>query len=305
MPTGKSKIRIANGRLSKSTKPFIQRWMVFVMVGVIALVGIFVVWRSFASPLPQEVINNVQVQVLPDGRAKVSESSLGYERIFNQIDTARALSDQNYYNELMQRVLDDLQKLYDQKHPDTPPPTPSPTPTPTPAPAPSTNPIQPAPSSSGGQNSGGTDSSSTSNGSVKAPDQPTNNNNGGTNITSTNKTQESLSSSYYDVQNSETLPTLSGTVDFTFNPPVDNRANVVGVYIDNKLNQYFEPKTNKFSIDTTRLSNDKHRLDVLIYDKDQKELARYVYVFNVKNKLNFFHSIYNSISQPFVNILGP
>lgn len=281
--------------------------MVGVLIGVIALVGIFVVWRSFASPLPQEVINNVQVQVLPDGRAKVSESSLGYEHIFNQIETARALSDQNYYNELMQKVLNDLQKLYDQKHPDAPPPapTPSPTPTPTPTPAPTTNPIQPTPSNQGEQSNGGSDTSGSSGGSVKAPDQPTNNNNGGTNITNSNKTQESLSSSYYDVQNPATLPTLNGSMDFMFNPPSDSRANVVGVYIDNKLNQYFEPKTNKFSIDTTRLSNGKHRLDVLIYDKDQKELARYVYVFNVENKLNFFHSIYNSISQPFLNIFGP
>ncbi len=301
-----NKSRVSKSGIGNRSTHFFQKWMAGVLVAVIAIVGILVVWRSFASPLPQDVINNVHVEVLPDGRAKVTESSLGYEHIFNQIDTARAISDQNYYNELMQKVLDELQKLYDKKHPDNAQPTPNPTPTPSPSPTPSPtpNPIQPVPSQPSGSNtsnSNGGGSGSDQNGVTK---QPSANANPGKNITSSNKTQESLSGSYYDVQNPETLPTLSGTVDFTFNPPTDSRANVVGVYVDNKLNQYFDPKTNKFSIDTTRLSNGQHRIDVLIYDKDQKELSRYVYSFNVDNKLNFFHSLFNTVSQPFVSLFS-
>lgn len=302
-----SKTTTRTGNKKQFSKPRIKPWMVSVFVALIAVVGVVVVYRSFAAELPQSIIDEAaaNVTVLPDGRAKVSVPSLNYEKIFNQIDTARALSDPAYYNELMNRVLEELKVLYNKKYPSTPPPTtpqqtPQPTPQPSPKPSTPTTPTQPNTPSQ--QNPSQTPSQ-------QSPSQPTSPNQPTTvpdnNIESQNQAEEAINSLEYDLQDPSTMPTYSRIATFSLTPPSNiSQADTVGVYVDKKLLKAIKPSSREFSIDTTRLENGVHRLDVVVYDKSDNPLARYVFMFKTENNLSFIDRVISTISSPFAGLFG-
>lgn len=297
----KPKSRTGNNK--QFTKPRIRPWMVSVFVLLIAVVGVVVIFRSFAAELPQSVIDEIKVEVMLDGRAKVTVKSLNYEKIFSQADTAKALSDPAHYNVLMNQVLEELRVLYEKKNP--PPATPPPT-----TPAPTTpSPVQPkpnqptSPSQSPSQNPNQTPSQNPSQTPSQDPNQPTTTPSG--NIESQDKAEEAITSLEYDLQDPNTMTTYTGVAAFALTPP-DNisQADTVGIYIDKKLYKAIKPTDKEFKIDTVRLENGVHRLDVVVYDKSDTPLARYVYMFKSENNLNFVERALNTITQPILGLLG-
>lgn len=301
----KQKSRTSNSK-DLSTKQRIKPWMVSVFVFLIAIVGVVVIYRSFAAELPQSIIDeaNANLVVMPDGRAKVTVPSLGYEKIFNQVDTARALADPAYYNQLMSKVLEELKALYNKKYPEnTTPTTPtSPTPvspTPTnPNPTTPTQPTSPSPSQNPSQSPSQQSPSQPS-----TPNQPTTV--PGNNIESQDKEQEVINSLQYDLQDPNSMTTYTGVAAFVLTPPTNiSQADTVGIYVDKKLYKAIKPTDKEFKIDTVRLENGVHRLDVVVYDKSDTPLARYVYMFKSENNPNIIERVLNTISQPIFGLLG-
>ncbi len=297
----KPKSRISKSK-GLSTKQRIKPWMVSVFVFLIAVVGVIVIYRSFAAELPQSVIDEIKVEVMFDGRAKVTVKSLNYEKIFNQADTAKALADPAYYNVLMIQVLEELRTLYEKKNPppaNPPPTTPNPT-TPTPV---NPSPVQPTtPSQSPSQNPSQTPNQNPSQPTTN-PDQPAATPSG--NIESQDKAQEAITSLEYDLQDPSTMTTYTGVAAFALTPPANlSQADTVGIYIDRKLYKAIKPTDKEFKIDTVRLENGVHRLDVVVYDKSDTPLARYVYMFKSENNPNLIERVLNTISQPIFGLLG-
>lgn len=297
----KPKSRISKSK-GLSTKQRIKPWMVSVFVFLIAVVGVIVIYRSFAAELPQSVIDEIKVEVMFDGRAKVTVKSLNYEKIFNQADTAKALADPAYYNVLMNQVLEELRTLYEKKNPppaNPPPTTPNPT-TPTPV---NPSPVQPTtPNQSPSQNPSQTPNQNPSQPTTN-PDQPAATPSG--NIESQDKAQEAITSLEYDLQDPSTMTTYTGVAAFALTPPANiGQADTVGIYIDKKLYKAIKPTDKEFKIDTVRLENGVHRLDVVVYDKSDTPLARYVYMFKSENNPNLIERVLNTISQPIFGLLG-
>ena len=290
----KSKSRIAKPKLA--TKQRIKPWMVSIFVALIVVVGAVVVYRSFAAELPQSVIDEIKVEVMIDGRAKVTVKSLNYEKIFNQGDTAKALADPAYYNVLMNQVLSELKALYEKKNP---PPSQPPTTPPPITPAPTTpSPVQPNPSQpSPSQTPSPAPSQNPS--TPSTPDQPNTTPSG--NIENQDKAKEAITSLEYDLQDPSTMTTYNGVAAFILTPTANiAQADTIGIYVDKKLVKAIKPTDKEFGINTARLENGVHRLDVVVFDKSDTPLARYVYMFNSENNLGFVDRLF----QPILGLFG-
>jgi hypothetical protein len=250
----------------------------------VAVLGIVIVRLSNAA-LPPEALADKTEELLNDGRYKVTVPSLGYERIFNQLDVARAQADPSYRAKLKEKVLADLEKLYNQKHPS---PTPSPTPTTTDTSTSSSTPL-----------------GSTANADSAAPTSTTNlpANEGGT-ISTTDPSLASVQSASVDAQNPDKLTTQSGVIAFTFDKSKSTGAKTTKVFIDRKLMQQLSARQNTFNLDTTRYTNGEHRVDVILYSEDGKETVHFVYPFKILNTNSIFRSLSNTITYPWTLFFG-
>lgn len=251
----------------------------------VAVIGIVVVRLSNAS-LPPEVLAERTEELLSDGRYKVTVPSLGYEKIFNQLEVARAQADPNYKAQLQQQVLDDLERIYAEKHPAT-------TTTTTP---PTTN--------TGTTSQPGT-SGSTTDAASSTPTSTTNlpASEGGT-ISTTDPSLASVQSASVDAQSPDKLTEQSGVIAFTFDKSKAVGAKTVKVFIDRKMVQEFSARQNNFNIDTTRYPNGVHRIDVVLSAENGNETVRFVYPFKINNTNSIFRRLSNTITYPWTLFFG-
>lgn len=262
------------------------RWKSGLLVVLaVAVIGIVVVRLSNAS-LPPEVLAERTEELLSDGRYKVTVPSLGYEKIFNQLEVARAQADPNYKAQLQQQVLDDLERIYAEKHPAT-------TTTPTTPPTASTGSSQ---SSASGGTSDTASSTPTSTTNLPASE-------GGT-ISTTDPSLASVQSASVDAQSPDKLTEQSGVIAFTFDRSKAVGAKTVKVFMDRKLVQEFSARQNTFNVDTTRYPNGVHRIDVVLSAENGNETVRFVYPFKINNTNSIFRRLSNTITYPWTLFFG-
>lgn len=260
---------------------FSLRWKSgLVIVAVVALVGILIVRLSHAS-LPPEALADKTEQLLPDGRYKVSVPSLGYEKIFDKVDVAHALADTNYKNKLYQQVLDELEKIYNQKHQTTQQNT--------------------SPNQSGSTS----DTSASPNSSSATPTSTTNlpGSNGGQ-ISTQDPSLAAVQSTAVDSQSADSLSQQSGVIAFTFDKSKSAGAKTAKVYMDRNLIMQFSARQNSFNIDTTRYPNGEHRIDVVLIADNGSEVVHFAYPFVINNRNSIFQSFRNTITYPWSLLFG-
>lgn len=252
----------------------------------VAVIGIVVVRLSNAS-LPPEVLAERTEELLNDGRYKVTVPSLGYEKIFNQLEVARAQADPNYKAQLQQQVLDDLERIYAEKHPTT------------------TTTTQPTPTTSTSTGTSGTNTSGTTDTTSTTPTSTTNlpANEGGT-ISTTDPSLASVQSASVDAQSPDKLTEQSGVIAFTFDKSKAVGAKTVKVFMDRKMIQEISARQNTFNVDTTRYPNGVHRIDVVLTAENGKETVRFVYPFKINNTNSIFRRLSNTITYPWTLFFG-
>jgi hypothetical protein len=255
------------------------------VVLAVAVIGIVVVRLSNAS-LPPEVLAERTEELLSDGRYKVTVPSLGYEKIFNQLEVARAQADPNYKAQLQQQVLDDLERIYAEKHPTTPNTTTPPT----------TNTGTTSQPSASGSTTDTASSTPTSTTNLPASE-------GGT-ISTTDPSLASVQSASVDAQSPDKLTEQSGVIAFTFDKSKAVGAKTVKVFIDRKMVQEFSARQNTFNIDTTRYPNGVHRIDVVLSAENGNETVRFVYPFKINNTNSIFRRLSNTITYPWTLFFG-
>ena len=264
---------------------FKLRWKSGLLVILaVAVVGIVVVRLSNAS-LPPEVLAERTEELLSDGRYKVTVPSLGYEKIFNQLEVARAQADPNYKAQLQQQVLDDLERIYAEKHPTSTNTTP--------------------PTTGTGATSQPSTSGSTTDAASSTPTSTTNlpAGEGGT-ISTTDPSLASVQSASVDAQSPDKLTEQSGVIAFTFEKSKAVGAKTVKVYMDRKLIQEFSARQNTFNVDTTRYQNGVRRIDVVLVAENGNELVRFVYPFKINNTNSILRRFSNTITFPWTLFFG-
>lgn len=299
------KSRVYKGRKSISKT---RLWVGIVFITLVVVVGIIIIFRSFASGLPQDIIDEVKASLVvnEDGTSTVSVASLGYKKTFSQADTVRARVDQGYYKQLMDQVMAELTELYNKKHSDSSraPSATKPSEAPEAAPPPSSSSQTPnnAPSQSPAQTPQETPTES----SPEQIDQPDNTPvEPSDSIVGGGEPESAVADSRDDLQNLDNIPTYSRTASFTLTPIADiAKADTIGIYIDNRLIRAIRPSTRNFNIDTSLLQNGVHKLDVVVYDHADNILSQYTFVFRSNNNLNLLDRVIHAMSSPFMGLFG-
>lgn len=95
------------------------------------------------------------------------------------------------------------------------------------------------------------------------------------------------------------IPTLSSVV--VFEPTIPNGAKrpLVAYYINRKLAYYSEKSPYTFNLDTVDLDNGTYVLNTVVFDAEEKQVARYDYKFNVQNNLSLWQRVARTITTPF------
>lgn len=95
------------------------------------------------------------------------------------------------------------------------------------------------------------------------------------------------------------LPTLSNIVSFVPTIPSGTTSPLVAYYINRKLAYYSEKPPYIFNLDTVDLDNGTYVLNTVVFDAEEKQVARYDYKFNVQNSLSFWQRLQRTITTPF------
>lgn len=95
------------------------------------------------------------------------------------------------------------------------------------------------------------------------------------------------------------IPTLSGVVAFEPTIPSGTQRPLVAYYINRKLAYYSEKPPYIFNLDTVDLDNGTYVLNTVVFDAEEKQVARYDYKFNVQNSLSFWQRLQRTITTPF------
>lgn len=95
------------------------------------------------------------------------------------------------------------------------------------------------------------------------------------------------------------IPTLSSVVIFEPTIPSGTQRPLVAYYINRKLAYYSEKPPYKFNLDTVDLDNGTYVLNTVVFDAQEKQVARYDYKFNVQNSLSFWQRLQRTITTPF------
>lgn len=95
------------------------------------------------------------------------------------------------------------------------------------------------------------------------------------------------------------IPTLSSVVVFEPTIPSGISKPLVAYYINRKLAYYSEKPPYKFNLDTVDLDNGTYVLNTVVFDAQEKQVARYDYKFNVQNSLSFWQRLQRTLTTPF------